>query len=130
MPEKRLIATERAPAAIGPYSQAVAAGGWVYCSGQIPLDPATRQMVGGDIAAAAEQVLRNLGEVLKAAGAAYADVVKTTIFLRDMNDFAAVNEVYARFFPAAPPARACVAVAGLPKGAPVEIEAVAYVGAR
>ncbi len=120
------IQSAEAPRAIGPYSQAVAAGGFVFCSGQIALDPATGEMVGaGDVRAQARQVMRNLGAVLEAAGASFADVVKTTIFLADLGDFGAVNEIYGSFFPSEPPARATVQVAGLPRGALVEIDATA-----
>lgn len=120
------IATEHAPAAVGPYSQAVEAGGTVYVSGQVPLVPATGQLVDGDIQAQAEQALRNIGAILEAAGLGYADVVKTTVLLADIADFAAVNEVYARFFTGPVlPARAAFQVAALPLGAGVEIEAVA-----
>ncbi len=129
--ERKVIATALAPAAIGPYSQAIVAGGFLFCSGQIPLDPLSGQKVGGeDAAAQAEQVMKNLGAVLEAGGASLASVVKTTIFLTDLGDFAAVNAVYGRFFDAdAPPARATVEVAALPKGVKVEIEAVAMVSA-
>ena len=120
------IATEDAPAAVGPYSQAVEAAGTVYVSGQVPLVPATGRLVDGDIRAQAEQVLRNIGAVLQAAGLGYADVVKTTVLLADISDFAAVNEVYARFFTGPVlPARAAFQVAALPLGAGVEIEAIA-----
>ncbi|WP_303324367.1 RidA family protein [Actinomyces radicidentis] len=120
------IATESAPAAVGPYSQAVEAGGTVYVSGQIPLVPATGQIVEGGIEAQAEQSLKNIGAILEAAGLGYGDVVKTTVLLADINDFVAVNEVYARFFTGEVlPARAAFQVAALPKGAGVEIEAVA-----
>ena len=120
------IATEHAPAAVGPYSQAVEAGGTVYVSGQVPLVPATGRLVDGDIQAQAEQALRNVGAILEAAGLGYADVVKTTVLLADIADFAAVNEVYARFFTGPVlPARAAFQVAALPLGAGVEIEAVA-----
>ena len=120
------IATEHAPAAVGPYSQAVEAGGTVYVSGQVPLAPATGQLVDGGIQAQAEQALRNVGAILEAAGLGYADVVKTTVLLADIADFAAVNEVYARFFTGPVlPARAAFQVAALPLGAGVEIEAVA-----
>jgi 2-iminobutanoate/2-iminopropanoate deaminase len=118
------IATNAAPAAIGPYSQAIVGGGLLFCSGQIGLDGATAQLVEG-IEAQAELALNNLGGVLAAAGLGYGDVAKTTIFLADMNDFAAVNAVYARFFPDPPPARSTVAVAALPRGARIEIEAIA-----
>lgn len=119
------VKTEEAPAPIGPYSQGIAAGGELFCSGQVALDPRTGELVAGDVSLQARQVLQNLGAVLTAGGMSYADVVKTTIFLVDMNDFAAVNEVYGRFFDAAKPARSTVAVAGLPKGARVEIDAIA-----
>jgi len=120
------ITTSSAPAAIGPYSQAVSAAGLVHCSGQIALDPATMQIVGDDAAQQAERVLTNLGAVLEAAGSSLARAVKCTVYLVDMGDFAAVNEVYARFFVGeSPPARACVEVARLPKGALVEIDCVA-----
>ena len=126
------IATKGAPAAIGPYSQGVVApaGQLVFCSGQIALDPVTGEMVGaGDVRAQTERVLQNLGAVLAAAGASFATVVKTTIFLADLQDFGNVNEVYARYFPSQPPARATVQAAGLPRGALVEIDAIAAVGA-
>ena len=126
------IATKGAPAAIGPYSQGVVApaGQLVFCSGQIALDPVTGEMVGaGDVRAQTERVLQNLGAVLTAAGASFATVVKTTIFLADLRDFGNVNEVYARYFPSQPPARATVQAAGLPRGALIEIEAIAAVGA-
>ncbi len=122
---KQIIHSEAAPSAVGPYSQAVAAGGLVFVSGQIPLDPATGELIDGDIAAQAERVLENLGAVLKAAGLTFGDVVKTTIYLTDMADFAAVNQVYARYFPTEEPARATIQVAALPKGARIEIDAVA-----
>jgi 2-iminobutanoate/2-iminopropanoate deaminase len=128
---KRIIRTDAAPKAIGPYSQAVLADGWLFCSGQIPLDPATGALVGaGDAAAQAERVLDNLAAVVKAAGGSMADAVKVTIFLKDMGTFAAVNEVYARRFPGdAPPARATVEVARLPKDVLVEMDLVARIGA-
>jgi 2-iminobutanoate/2-iminopropanoate deaminase len=121
------IQTENAPAAIGPYSQAIKAGGFVFASGQIPTDPQTGQFVAGGIAEQTEQVLKNLRAVLEAAGSSLDQVVKTTVFLADMKEFSAMNEVYARFFPEPPPARATVAVAGLPRDARVEIEVVALV---
>lgn len=124
----RAISSSHAPAAIGPYSQAVQAGGFVFCSGQIPLDPATGALVTGDIGAETERVLKNLAAVLEAAGVTFANVVRTTIYLTDMNDFAAVNAVYAKWFKDTPPARATVQVAALPKGARVEIDAVAFTG--
>lgn len=121
------IATKSAPAAIGPYSQAVRAGDLVFISGQIPLDPATGQLVSGEIAAQTERVMRNLGAVLAAAGCAFADVAKTTIYLVDLAHFTTVNEVYGRFFEAPYPARSTVQVAALPRGAQVEIDAMALV---
>ena len=115
-----------APKAIGPYSQAIKAGGMLFCSGQIPLDPKTGEMVGaGDVRAQARQVMENLRAVLTAGGASFASVVKTTIYLADLGDFAIVNEVYGRHFPKDPPARATVQVAALPLGAAVEIDAIA-----
>ncbi len=123
---RETIHTVAAPGAIGPYSQAVAAGGYVFTSGQIGLDPASGQLVEGGIEAQTRQVMANLAAVLAAAGLTFADVVKTTIFLIDMNDFAAVNAVYGESFEDGPkPARSTVAVAALPRGARVEIEAVA-----
>jgi 2-iminobutanoate/2-iminopropanoate deaminase len=119
------VSTPQAPQAIGPYSQAIVAGQMVFTSGQIPLDPATQQMVQGDIRAQAERVMENLSAVLAAAGATFAQVVKATIFLVDLGDFAAVNEVYGKRFPHNPPARSTVQVAALPKGARVEIELIA-----
>ena len=122
------VSTDRAPAAIGPYSQAIRTGHLLFCSGQIPLDPATGAMVGATTAEQTEQVLRNLGGLLEAAGSGLDRVVKTTVFLADMQDFAEFNEAYARHFPQDPPARSTVQAAGLPRGARVEIEAVALVG--
>ena len=123
---KKGIQTEKAPAAIGPYSQAVQAGDFVYVSGQLPIDPATGAFAGEGIAEQTEQSLKNIQAVLEAAGLSMADVVKTTVFMQDMNDFAAMNAVYARYFTTDCPARAAVEVARLPKDAKVEIEAVAY----
>lgn len=117
--------SENAPAAIGPYSQAVAAGGFLFCAGQTPLDPVTMQLVEGDVSVQTAQVLKNLHAVLSAAGCSWKDVVKTTIFLRSMGDFAKVNEVYAATLGDSRPARSTVAVAGLPRDAQVEIELVA-----
>jgi 2-iminobutanoate/2-iminopropanoate deaminase len=122
---KQPVSTSAAPAAIGPYSQAVKAAGLVFLSGQIPLDPATGQMVEGDIAAQTERVMKNLAAVLEAAGSSFDDVVRTTIFLTNLGDFQAVNETYGRYFKGVPPARATVQVAALPKGAKVEIDAIA-----
>ena len=121
------IQTDQAPAAIGPYSQAIKAGGFVFASGQIPIDPQTGEFVAGGIAEQTERVLKNLAAVLEAAGSTLDQVVKTTVFLADMKEFAAMNEVYGRFFTGASPARATVAAAGLPRDARVEIEAVALV---
>ena len=125
---REAISTSGAPGAIGPYSQAIAAGGLLFCSGQLGLDPATGELVDG-VEAQAERSLRNLMAVLDAAGLGPADVAKTTVFLADMADFATVNAVYARFFPDPPPARSTVQVAALPKAGRVEIEAVAVRGA-
>ena len=122
---KEIVSTDRAPAAVGPYSQAVRAGNLVYTAGQIPLDPATGKMVEGGIQTQVEQALDNLQAVLEAAGSSLEQVIKTTVFLQDMDNFAAMNEVYARFFSGDPPARSAVEVARLPLGALVEIEAVA-----
>lgn len=122
-----IIATTGAPSAIGPYSQAVKAGRTVYLSGQIALVPSTGELAAGGIEAQAEQVMQNVGAILKAAGADYADVVKTTCFLADIGDFAAFNAIYGKYFTGRP-ARSCVAVKALPKGALVEVEAVAVTG--
>lgn len=124
---KEIISTENAPGAIGPYSQAVKTNGMVFCSGQIPIDVATGEFVSNDVAAQTEQVLKNLSAVLEAAGTGLNNVVKTTVFLADMNDFAAMNEVYARYFSENKPARATVQAAGLPRGARVEIDCIAIV---
>jgi 2-iminobutanoate/2-iminopropanoate deaminase len=124
----QFVSTDKAPAAIGPYSQAVIAGGFVYTAGQIALDPATMEMVASDVAAQTERVFENLSAVLTAAGCGFSDVVKTTVFLADMADFAAMNEVYARYFGNHRPARAALQAAALPKGGLVEIEAVAHLG--
>jgi 2-iminobutanoate/2-iminopropanoate deaminase len=121
------IQTEHAPEAIGPYSQAIKAGDFVFASGQIPIDPQTGEFVAGGIREQTERVLKNLAAVLEAAGTGLDQVVKTTVFLADMGDFAAMNEVYGRFFTDVPPARATVAAAGLPRDARVEIEAIALV---
>ncbi len=119
------VQTDAAPAAVGPYSQAVRAGSLLFCSGQIPLDPDTGALVEGDITDAAEQALENLGAVLAAAGASPSQVVRTTVYLTNLADFAAVNAAYARFFGNHKPARACVQVSALPKSATVEIDAIA-----
>ncbi|WP_243374480.1 RidA family protein [Geotalea sp. SG265] len=126
--KKEIIATDRAPKAIGPYSQGVRAGGFVFFSGQIPLDPATGEMRGATCAEQAELVMDNIGAMLGAAGLDFSSVVKTTIYLTDLANFAAVNEIYGRRFANEPPARSTVEVKGLPKGALVEIEVIAYAG--
>ncbi len=124
----QVVSTEKSPKAIGPYSQAIVAGDLIFTSGQISLDPATQQMVTGDIRAQTERVMENLGAVLAAAGAGFENVVKVTIFLADLADFATVNEIYGKRFPKSPPARSTVQVAALPKGAKVEIELIARKG--
>ena len=126
----RIVHTEQAPAAIGPYSQAIVANGFVYTAGQIALDPASGQVVSGGVAEQTEQVLKNLTAVLEAADSSWTNVIKTTVFLKDMRDFPTVNEVYARMVGEARPARSTVAVAGLPRDVLVEIEAVATVNAK
>ncbi|MFB3126685.1 MAG: RidA family protein [Candidatus Acidiferrales bacterium] len=125
---KTIVQTDKAPAAIGPYSQAVKAGGFVFLSGQVALDPASGQVVEGDVRAQTERVMKNLQAVLAAAGSSLAAVVKATVFLADMNDFAAMNEVYGRFFSSDPPARATVQAARLPKDVQVEIDLIALAG--
>ncbi len=122
---KEIISTENAPGAIGPYSQAIKTGGLVFCSGQIPIDPATGNFVSDEITSQTEQVLKNLAAVLEAAGTSLDNVVKTTVFLADMGEFAAMNEVYGRFFSENKPARATVQAARLPRDARVEIECIA-----
>jgi len=124
---KKIIATSGAPAAIGPYSQAVQAGSGtlLFISGQLPADPGTGPLVQGDIGAMTRRCLENIKSILEASGASMANVVKTTVFLTSMEDFAEMNRVYRGYFPAEPPARSTIAVAALPKGAPIEIEAVA-----
>jgi 2-iminobutanoate/2-iminopropanoate deaminase len=119
------IQTNGAPTPVGPYSQAIASGDWVWCAGQVGLEPSSGDLVEG-VEAQAERALRNLQAVLDAAGVGFADVVKTTIFLVDLNDFAAVNAIYGRYMPDPPPARSTIGVAGLPKGALVEIEMIAH----
>ena len=123
--QKHRIETGRAPAAVGPYSQAIVAGNLLFCSGQIPLDPKTGQIVPGGISEQTRQVMANLSAVLDAAGLGFSNVVKATIYLTDLNDFAVVNEEYAAHFNGIPPARACVEVSALPKGADIEIECIA-----
>jgi 2-iminobutanoate/2-iminopropanoate deaminase len=126
---KKIVTTDKAPAAIGPYSQAVRIETLVYTAGQVGLDPASKELVSGGIEAQTRQVLTNLKHVLEAAGSGLNYVIKSTVFLRDMSDFAAMNQIYAEFFPENPPARSTVAVAGLPKDALVEIETVALLSA-
>ena len=131
MPAPQLIeavSTSNAPAAIGPYSQAVRAAGLVFVSGQIPLDPSTGQLVEGDIAAQTERVIANLAAILEAAGSSLEAVVKTTVYLADLSDFGAMNDVYTRYFARSMPARATIQAAGLPRAARVEIDAVALAG--
>lgn len=127
---KRIISTDRGPKAIGPYSQAVESGGFVFVSGQIPLDPATQELVAGDIKVQTRRVMENLKGILEAAGLGMADVVRCGVFLSDLTEFPAMNEVYAEYFRDAPPARATVQVAGLPKGVRVEIDATAHRGTK
>ena len=122
---KRIVATSGAPKAVGPYSQAVVAGGFVFCCGQGPLDPATNKVTGDDTPAQTEQVLKNLAAVLEASGSSLAQVVKTTVYLKDLSDFKKMNEVYSRFFPTEPPARATIEAARLPLDTLVEIDAIA-----
>jgi 2-iminobutanoate/2-iminopropanoate deaminase len=122
---KSVVRTSDAPEAIGPYSQAISVNGFVFCSGQVPLDPAGGELIEGSIGDQTRRCMENLGAVLQAAGSSFANVVKVTAYLSDMNDFAAFNEVYGSFFEDGPPARATVGVAALPKGAPVEVECVA-----
>jgi 2-iminobutanoate/2-iminopropanoate deaminase len=125
--DKKVIRTDHAPGAVGPYSQAIVTGNLIFTAGQIPLVPATGQMVEGGIEAQTRQVLDNLKAVLEAAGSSLDKIVKTTVFLQSMNDFAAMNTVYAEYFPSNPPARSTVEVAKLPRGALVEIETIAVI---
>jgi 2-iminobutanoate/2-iminopropanoate deaminase len=127
MTERQIVTTSNAPKAIGPYSQAVRTGELLFISGQVPIDPATGQMIEGDIRAQTQQVLANVGEILKAAGGSFGHVVRTTVFLTDLNDFASMNEVYGTFFEAelAPPARSTVEVTRLPRDARIEIDVIA-----
>jgi len=123
----KIIATPHAPAAIGPYSQAVVSNGFAFLSGQIPLDPSTGQIINGDVAAQTERVLENLKAVLEACGTSLGNVVKTTVYLQDIGEFARMNEVYTRYFPANPPARATVEAARLPRDVRVEIDCIATI---
>lgn len=127
MSELHPVKTDKAPGAIGPYSQAVEVDGWVFCSGQIPMDPATGELVTGDIGVQTDMVLKNVAAVMEAAGASLSRIVKTTVFLADMGDFAGMNEVYSQHFGDHRPARAAVAVRTLPKNVDVEIEAIAKI---
>jgi 2-iminobutanoate/2-iminopropanoate deaminase len=127
MENKKVVLTTDAPAPIGPYSQAILSGGFLFCSGQIAIDPKTNQVLQGSVVEQAELVMKNVEAVLKAGGADFASIVKTTIFLTDMADFPAVNEVYGRYFKSNPPARSTVSVQGLPKGVKVEVEVLAKV---
>jgi 2-iminobutanoate/2-iminopropanoate deaminase len=122
---REVISTKDAPQAIGPYSQAIKANGFVFTSGQIAIDPATQQVITGDVAAQTDRVLRNLSEILEAAGSGLGKVIRCTVFLKDMNDFAAMNQVYGKYFSSAPPARSTVEVARLPKDTLVEIDVIA-----
>ena len=122
---KKVIATTEAPTAVGPYSQAIAVGNFLFCAGQIPLDPATGELIEGDVKAQTERVLQNVTGVLKANGMTFDNVVKSTVFLTDLANFALMNEVYSRYFTAPFPARSTIQVAGLPKGSQVEIEVIA-----
>jgi 2-iminobutanoate/2-iminopropanoate deaminase len=124
---REIISTNHAPQAIGPYSQAIQANGFVFTSGQIAIDPATQQVIVGDVAAQTDRVLKNVASILKAAGTGLEKVVRSTVFLKNMSDFAAMNEVYGRYFTAAPPARSTVEVARLPKDVLVEIDVIALV---
>ena len=122
---REIISTKDAPQAIGPYSQAIKANGFVFTSGQIAIDPSTQQVIAGDVAAQTERVLRNLSEILEASGSGLGKVVRSTVFLKNMNDFAAMNQVYGKYFSSAPPARSTVEVARLPKDVFVEIDVIA-----
>ena len=128
--EKKAVFTENAPKAIGPYSQAINVGGWIYLSGQIPIDPSTNELLLGTIEEQTELALNNSRQVLEAAGASLENVVKVTVFIADMDDFAKINEVYSQFFPSTPPARSVVQVARLPKDVGIEVDMVAYTGSH
>jgi len=124
---REIVLTDRGPKPIGPYSQAIKANGFLFASGQVAIDPKTNEFIGGDIRQQTERVLENVKALLEAAGSNLHHVVKTTVFLKDMNDFTAMNEIYARYFASAPPARSTVAVAGLPKSALLEIDVIAII---
>ncbi len=124
--KKKMVKTDEAPQAIGPYSQGIIVGNVIFISGQIPINPETNEMISGSIEEETEQVLKNIGAILKSAGLGYENVVKTTVYLTDLNNFSKMNEVYSKFFKKEPPARAAIEVNSLPKGAKVEIEAIAY----
>jgi len=124
---REIVLTDRGPKTIGPYSQAIKANGFLFVSGQVAIDPKTNEFIGGDIKQQTERVLENVKGVLEASGSNLHHVVKTTVFLKDMNDFAAMNEIYGRYFTSAPPARSTVAAAGLPKNALLEIEVIALI---
>ena len=128
MTDRKIVATKGAPDAIGPYSQAVVAGGLVFCSGQVAFDPSTMEIVEGGVQAETRQCLQNLTAVLEEAGSSLARALRMTVYLKDMNDFAAVNEVYGTFFEAEPPARVCIEASRLPKDVAVEIDCIALVG--
>jgi 2-iminobutanoate/2-iminopropanoate deaminase len=125
---KKVIATDKAPAAVGPYSQAIEAGDFLFCSGQVPIDPAAGKIVATDAASQADQALKNVKAILESQGLDMSNIIKATVFAMDMNDFKAVNEVYASYFTSEPPARSFVQVAALPLGALVEVEVIAYKG--
>lgn len=125
--QKKEIATAKAPAALGPYSQAIVAGGFLFASGQVPINPATGDLAGADVESQAKQVFNNLQQVLAAAGCGFADVVKTTVFLTDLANFATVNDIYANYFVQPYPARSCVQIAALPKGSLLEVELIAKI---
>jgi 2-iminobutanoate/2-iminopropanoate deaminase len=122
---REVISTKNAPQAIGPYSQAIKANGFVFVSGQVPIDPATQQIITGDVAAQTDRILRNLTQILEAAGSSMAKVVRSGVFLKNMNDFAAMNEAYGKYFSSSPPARTTIEVARLPKDVLVEIDVIA-----
>ena len=128
--EKRVVRTDRAPAPVGPYSQAILAGGWLFISGQIPIDPATGKMVEGSFEEKVRRVLENIKAIVEAAGGTLRDIVKVTVYLKDIRRFEEFNRVYSEYFREDPPARVVVEVSNLPKGAELEVEAIAYLGGR